>query len=388
MTDCAAPTAGRRRPRDRRQQIVAHARELFVDHGFPNVSMATIAAGVGITAGALYRHFSDKADLLRAVCLDGFAYQDEPIRDATPEAFIDGTIAAVAARPYLGVLWFREIRYLPPESQREMRARLRRWTHSFLPVLGRTRPELDDGQAEILAWSLHSALAGLVTRSGRVPEDERVAGVRTAMSVLIRTQLVPTGPWMPTSPRRLPQSRRERLLLAATEQFGERGYSETSMANIAAAAGMTGPSLYGYFESKADLLRGVLDRGRHAAWFVLDRALAEADSPESALRLLVEGQLRLSRTWTRWVVEPEIGDELIAHTQRAQSEYIDEWTALVCEADPAAGRLEARMRVIIATAILSDLGRTPRVSARTTFASNVQAIAMAVLHGDQPAPSS
>jgi AcrR family transcriptional regulator len=56
MTADAA--AVRRRPKDRKQQILVQARDLFLGLGYPNVSMAMIADRVGITAGALYRHYS------------------------------------------------------------------------------------------------------------------------------------------------------------------------------------------------------------------------------------------------------------------------------------------------------------------------------------------
>ena len=51
-----------RRPRDRKQQILAAAGELFREHGYHNVSVAQVAAAVGITAPALYRHFKNKPD--------------------------------------------------------------------------------------------------------------------------------------------------------------------------------------------------------------------------------------------------------------------------------------------------------------------------------------
>lgn len=54
----------RRRPKDRKDQIVEAARQLIVARGYRNVSMAEIAEAVGITAGALYRHFANKAVLL------------------------------------------------------------------------------------------------------------------------------------------------------------------------------------------------------------------------------------------------------------------------------------------------------------------------------------
>ena len=50
-----------------RQEILASARAEFLAHGFANASLRTIAAGAGVTTGALYRHFADKDALFAAL---------------------------------------------------------------------------------------------------------------------------------------------------------------------------------------------------------------------------------------------------------------------------------------------------------------------------------
>jgi AcrR family transcriptional regulator len=47
--------------------------------------------------------------------------------------------------------------------------------------------------------------------------------------------------------------RRRAIHAAAIAQFSERGFSATSMANIADAAGMSRPALYQYFRNKGDI---------------------------------------------------------------------------------------------------------------------------------------
>lgn len=46
-----------------RENILKSAKSEFVAHGFSGASLRTIAAGAGVTTGALYRHFANKADL-------------------------------------------------------------------------------------------------------------------------------------------------------------------------------------------------------------------------------------------------------------------------------------------------------------------------------------
>jgi AcrR family transcriptional regulator len=69
------------------------------------------------------------------------------------------------------------------------------------------------------------------------------------------------------------------------------------MTSIGAEADVTGQNLYGYFDSKAALLRAVLDRGTHALWLDLDAALEAAPDPAAALRAVIAGYVRLSRDW-------------------------------------------------------------------------------------------
>jgi AcrR family transcriptional regulator len=50
-----------------RERILQAAAQLFAEHGFASTSMPTIAAQSCITAGAIYRHFTSKAELLLEV---------------------------------------------------------------------------------------------------------------------------------------------------------------------------------------------------------------------------------------------------------------------------------------------------------------------------------
>jgi TetR/AcrR family acrAB operon transcriptional repressor len=69
-TPRAASTKAVAKPRERatakvptRARILAAAEALFASHGFDGVTMPAIAAASGITAGAIYKHFTSKAAL-------------------------------------------------------------------------------------------------------------------------------------------------------------------------------------------------------------------------------------------------------------------------------------------------------------------------------------
>jgi AcrR family transcriptional regulator len=70
---------------------------------------------------------------------------------------------------------------------------------------------------------------------------------------------------------RRPQDREEKrdeIVIAAAALFTENGYEETSMAKVAATAGVTPNTIYWYFQDKDRLLVGALDH-------VLAQALSE-----------------------------------------------------------------------------------------------------------------
>lgn len=75
------PSRKRLSAEERRGQILAAARELFIAEGVENTSMRRIASLAGVTPTLIYRHFADKEALLLAVC----------------QAFFRGLIEASAA---------------------------------------------------------------------------------------------------------------------------------------------------------------------------------------------------------------------------------------------------------------------------------------------------
>lgn len=62
-----APRRQRLSPEERRVQIVAAAKALFVADGIDNVSMRKIARRVGITQAAIYQHFENKEAILYVI---------------------------------------------------------------------------------------------------------------------------------------------------------------------------------------------------------------------------------------------------------------------------------------------------------------------------------
>jgi AcrR family transcriptional regulator len=67
-----APASAQRKPRgegyQRRAEILAAARSLFLKEGVDRVTIRAICERVGVTAPALYRHFKDKREIVLGIC--------------------------------------------------------------------------------------------------------------------------------------------------------------------------------------------------------------------------------------------------------------------------------------------------------------------------------
>lgn len=95
MTEVAV----QRRPRNRKQLIVAAAAKQFERRGFHDAAIADIAADVGITGPALYRHFRGKQNLLAAAV--EFEIEGLEAAYAAPQPGLRDLLEyASAARPF------------------------------------------------------------------------------------------------------------------------------------------------------------------------------------------------------------------------------------------------------------------------------------------------
>jgi AcrR family transcriptional regulator len=376
----AAPQATRRRPRDRKQQIIRAARDLFVEHGYPNVSMTMIAEAVGVTAGALYRHVETKAELITSVFEDSFAWLDKPHSTASFDLAVEHAISYFVDHPYLPDLWVSEVKYLKSEEQVELRRRMRAYAQHFVVLLARQNPELSEAQRDLISWALISLLSSIGRRLIRKPPASRTEIIRGAVKAIVAVDISNLDEPL-AYPERLiqPLSLRERLLRAAFDEFERVGYHETSMAAIGTAAGVTGPNLYSYFASKADVLRAVYDRATHALWLGLDESLARAQDADEALTMLINSYVRLSRHWPRALEEPSGEAELDEFALVAQREYIGEWVALLRRVRPSLAVPEARLRVQIGLLLLADLYQVPHVRESAGIEANAASLVRAVL---------
>lgn len=139
--------------------------------------------------------------------------------------------------------------------------------------------------------------------------------------------------------------RRAAVLDAAAELFLDRGFHGTSVDDVGAAAGISGPGLYRHFRSKDELLMAVLDRLWQQLRPVLDEARA-ADPVDGVERLLA-AQLDLAFEQPAALVLlvrelRHLPEDYRTSARRNHRRYLDVWADVVVGVRPDLDRDEAR----------------------------------------------
>jgi AcrR family transcriptional regulator len=135
---------------------------------------------------------------------------------------------------------------------------------------------------------------------------------------------------------------RDRLLRAAADVFGERGYDGTRVADIAAAAGVSNGALYAHFGSKADLLLAALRA--HGRRVLADLLAADPGRPVTEL-LLQAGRSLPQRCDARGYLVTEAllaarRDNDVAGPMRDYTAERADWLARLIEAGQASGEVD------------------------------------------------
>lgn len=396
---------GTPRPRDRRDQLAAIAAELFRRDGYHNVGVNDIAAAAGITGPAVYRHFASKQAILGHVVLAGLDRFVAVITTAmdssvdAPEAERLRVLAAsvsqlVVQRRDLGALWRREGRNLPAEDRAELAVRARRATRYGVRLLQRVRPSLADADADLLCWAALSVYGSVSEHQVSLPRGRFEALLTELALAVTGCAVVPAlGPTSVDvavdgpSPLAPAQPRREQLLGLAARMFCEHGFHAVTMEDIGAAAGISGPSIYRHFASKADLLvaacHRIADQLRAGAQVVLAQH-ADGLAPQAALRALVVSFVATVQDQRDLVAAyllegGNLPERDRAELRRLQRSYLAEWVALLVASAPAVDDRSARIRVHAAFAVVNDLARTGRFAERPQLATELVELACAVL---------
>lgn len=99
-------------------------------------------------------------------------------------------------------------------------------------------------------------------------------------------------------------ARREQILAVALETFSTYGYHNTSMNDVAEAAGVTKPVLYQHFDSKRDLYSALLEEVGNRLLTAISKATAGAVDGKSTTEMGFQG-------YFRWVADDHAAFRLL-----------------------------------------------------------------------------
>lgn len=386
----------RRRPKDRKRQILERAGGLFVERGFPAVKMEDIAEAAGVTARALYRHYDNKAALLAQAILTS---QDQFLAasraagvgaDARPlpiSLALPGLVESGIANRDLTLLWQREARYLSSDDRRRVRQRINEILSGIQASIATEFPVLSPAHAELRAWGVSTTLTSLGFHSLTLPRSELTDLLVAACAAVVRTRPVSDLEPLPDSSRApLPPgpSRREGILAVAATAFARRGFPNVTNADIAGQVGIAGPGLYRYFATKQEILESLARR--RDEWVGLEhrRALRGSDDPTVSLRLLLEGYLRvctdapdlvtLTVTESAYLSQ-DVLDVVVRNREDREAEWIDRLRQVERGVETA----EARLLLAAGLGFVEDMARTPRLWARTGVRDEMIELALSIM---------
>jgi AcrR family transcriptional regulator len=182
------PPAPRRR--SRRDEILDIAVGLFAQRGYHGVSMDDIGSAAGVTGPALYHHFAGKEAMLAAALIpvsegllnggrERVAVHPDDARAALTD-LIEFHVEFALANPAVIALHLHELDRLPEEPKRQIRRLQRLYVEEWVGVLATLRPELDAGEARVLAHAAFGLMNSTPFLGGEVDRRRRAELLREA----------------------------------------------------------------------------------------------------------------------------------------------------------------------------------------------------------------
>ncbi|MGS2806900.1 TetR/AcrR family transcriptional regulator [Nocardia sp. MW-W600-9] len=364
----------RRRPKNRRAQIAATSAVAFGAAGYHGVSMEDIAAGLGISSAALYRHYPSKYALFREELLrvgQGFAASIAVTGDGALGAaerlrhMLTGLIGATMENRATVTLVRWEGRYLEPADRLvldEQRASVLAALDEQLTVL---RPELTAADLRMLSTAMFGVITSIADHHAALPARTLNRLLSTACLALTGNGLPPAATVSEQATQvEIPESFKHELLLRkAVELFHERGYPNVSVEDIASAAGLSAASaVYRFYRGKSDILAAAFRRAADRVSGAIGPAVAGTPDSGAALDVLIAQFVTdtFDERALAVVYYAEFGHvpaEERAVLRNIQRLSVQEWARLVREERPELSAAEARFLVHAAFALVIDLSQ-------------------------------
>jgi len=195
-----ARTAGTQRA------LLDAARQVFVEQGFADASIAEVVRRAGSSVGSLYHHFGGKSELFVALWQEHTAAQEEAASSAVARAKRAGEtdpaeLFAIGARAYLEGAWQRRDLVMlffngdsPPGFEVMRRRRGREWI-----VQNDTLLKLSENSFDRLYASILTSLIGDGAREVATAANRRQANKVSDAVIEYARRLMADGPWKPSA---------------------------------------------------------------------------------------------------------------------------------------------------------------------------------------------
>ncbi|MFG2869343.1 TetR/AcrR family transcriptional regulator [Streptomyces sp. NPDC048338] len=357
------------RPRNRRQLIVEAAGRVFSERGYHTASMEEVAAGVGISAAALYRHFPNKYALFSEcadVMVDGLvAALDEVPPGATLTDVLTAAIRITVAHRASGGVYRWEARYLNREDRRRLGVKFGRLVERVDEAVQREHPRPDERlRATAALGAIGSITMHHTSIAGRRAEELLLAsalGVAASDPAAGRPGAQPVE--LPARP--VPRTRRAEILAASVPLFARDGFASVTNGQIAEAVGLTPSALYRHYPGKIDILAAACLQAAGLLAQGVERSLHEVSDPRDALVALAATYVAYSFEYTELnsVAEAELAGlptDLRRPVVLAQREHIAVWEQQLRLARPELDPRQARVLVHAGFGVVVEAGRRLR----------------------------
>jgi AcrR family transcriptional regulator len=362
----AQPTAAAR-PRNRRQLIVDAAGRVFSERGYHAASMEEIAANVGITAAALYRHFPNKYALFADcanVMVDGLvAALDELPADPALIDVLGAITRVTVAHRASGGLYRWEARYLNRDDRRVLRAKFAHLVGQVTEAVRREYPLPD----EQLRASAALGVIGSITMHHTSIAQRRVEDILVESAVrVVATDLVSASARLVELPAQpVARTRRAEILAAAIPLFEKDGFATVTNGRIAEAVGLAPSALYRHFPGKVDILAAACLQAAALLAQAVEQNLRGVTDPHDAVATLAATYVAYSfeHTALTSVANAEVAglpDEVRRPVVVAQREHIAVWEQQLRLARPGLDPRQARVLVHAGFGVVVEAGRRLR----------------------------
>lgn len=363
------------RPRDRKAQIARASAEAFSALGYHGVTMEDIASRVGVSATALYRHYSGKYELFRGAVLnlgqqlvDATAFADSAEAGDPLDEFgrlVAALVGTALVNRESGGLYRWEGRFLGDDDQAELNRQLRMVHHRIQRPLAALHPDQTSHERWTSSTAVLSVIGSIVDHRARLPAGRIRTLLGELATVLATADLVrpddgAPAPAVPSRPP--PQSKYEALLDESMRLFNEKGYRDTSVEEIAATVGLPASGVYRYFARKSDLLAASFRRAADSLSAEVEAVVSVPREPEATLMAVIDAYV--ARSFDR----PEL--DYVYYTERLnmtvadqrmlrslQRSTVESLVELVVAVRPDWTQADARFAVHAAMALVIDIGR-------------------------------